>query len=179
VILIEADVRRPTIAATLGLKPRFGTEHVLTGETALDKALSVATFDGVSVGVLAVRHAQIELADRLSLSVAQRMIEDATKLANYVVIDSPPLTAVIDALPLAQTANEVLVVARIGISKLNKLNELRNLLVEQGSYPSGVILIGDSSPRDTDYYAQYVSDLPVRRPAARDGELKVPRTTSA
>ena len=179
VILIEADVRRPTIAATLGLKPRFGTEHVLTGATALDKALSVATFDGVSVGVLAVRHAQIELADRLSLSVAQRMIEDATKLANYVVIDSPPLTAVIDALPLAQTANEVLVVARIGISKLNKLNELRNLLVEQGSYPSGVILIGDSSPRDTDYYAQYVSDLPVRRPAARDGELKVPRTTSA
>jgi succinoglycan biosynthesis transport protein ExoP len=181
VILIEADVRRPTIAATLGLNPRFGTEHVLTGEAELDEALTVATFDGVPVGVLAVVQPRIELADHLSLAVAQRMIEDATKLVNYVVIDSPPLTAVIDALPLAQTANEVLVVARIGTSKLNKLDELRNLLVEQGTYPSGVILVGDSTGRgDTGYYPQGSTpggSLP--RPTARNGELEVPRTTKA
>jgi Mrp family chromosome partitioning ATPase len=180
VILIEADVRRPTIAATLGLKPRFGTEHVLTGEAELDEALTVATFEGVPVGVLAVRQPRIELADRLSLEVAQRMIEDATKLVNFVVIDSPPLTAVIDALPLAQTANEVLIVARIGTSKLNKLDELRNLLVEQGTYPSGVILIGDSTGRDAGYYPTGSSAAgPLPRQTARNGELEVPRTTRA
>ena len=190
VILIEADMRRPTIAATLGLTTRYGIEHVLTGEATLDRALAVATFEGVPVGVLAVHQPSIEIIDHLSLSVAERMIEDAGRLANYVVIDSPPLTAVVDALPLAKMASEVLVVARIGASKLNRLAELRNLLAEQGTYPTGVILVGDSSSRDMTYYpaadpvpprAQSAGNgaprnTPPRESAPRDGEVDMPRT---
>lgn len=178
VILIEADVRRPTIAATLHLKPSNGTEDVLSGRVGLGAALRVASFDGVPVGVLAVNRPQVHGADRLSVDVARRLIEDASKLADYVVIDSPPLTAVIDALPLAQTADEVLIVARIGASKLKKLAELRNLLVEQGTYPTGIVLIGDSSSRESPYYSADLPELlPVDRPVPQNGEYAAKRRT--
>ena len=41
-----------------------------------------------------------------------------------MVIDSAPLTAVIDALPFAQAADEVLIVSRLDHTRLNKLDEL-------------------------------------------------------
>ncbi len=138
-ILIEADVRRPTIAATLGLNVRYGTEDVLIGEVDLEEALQVHRFDGVPVRVLAVRQAGTQLADRLSYAIAQRLVKRAKQLADYIVIDSPPLTAVMDALPLAQIADEVLIVARLGNPRLSGIAELAQLLVEQGKPASGVL----------------------------------------
>jgi Mrp family chromosome partitioning ATPase/capsular polysaccharide biosynthesis protein len=175
VVLIEADVRRPTIAAALALNAKYGTEHVLTGQVSLDEAITVAMFGGVPVGVLAVQRPRVELADRLSLPVAQHMIREAKQLAMYVVVDSPPLTTVIDALPLAQAADEVLVVTRIGASRLNKLAELRNLLVEQGVYPSGIVVVGDSSARASGYYYAATSSGPAN---GGGGPVEAPHSAS-
>jgi succinoglycan biosynthesis transport protein ExoP len=167
VILIEADFRRPTICTALNIRPRHGTEDVLTGRVTLRSALTVTRVNGVPVGLLAVLQPQIELADRLSFSVAEKIIGEASKIADFVIIDSPPLTAVIDALPMAQVADEVLVVTRIGASKLNKLMELRNLLLEQGVSPSGLLLIGDSVSRSDAYY-------PIQRPVSSNGHSEAP-----
>jgi Mrp family chromosome partitioning ATPase len=60
------------------------------------------------------------------------MIRDARRLADFVIIDSPPLNEVIDALPLARQADDVLMVARIGKTRLDKLGQLADLLAESG-----------------------------------------------
>jgi capsular exopolysaccharide synthesis family protein len=151
-ILIEADLRRPTIGTTLRLRPEYGTEHVLSGEVELADALTEANFDGVPLRVLAVHRAGLQLVDLLSFGVAQRLIKDAMALADFVVIDAPPLTTVIDALPLAQLADEVVVVARLGVSKLKNLGELHNMVISQGSHASGIVLIGQSPMRRVPYY---------------------------
>ena len=167
VILIEADVRRPTIAATLGLNVQYGTEDVLIGEVDLEEALQVHRFDGVPVRVLAVRQAGTQLADRLSYAIAQRLVKRAKQLADYIVIDSPPLTAVMDALPLAQIADEVLIVARLGNPRLSGIAELAQLLVEQGKPASGVLLIGDPGASGGGYYySPGPESRPGRRPQA-------------
>jgi len=153
VILIEADLRRPTIAAALGLSVRFGTEDVLIGEVDLEKALVSTRFEGVPLRVLSVRQPGAELADRLSFATAQRLVKRAKELSDFVVIDSPPLTAVMDALPLAQIADEVVIVAKLGNPKLSKIAELHQLLTEHGKPPAGVLLIGQSgAPRGSYYY---------------------------
>ena len=152
VILIEADLRRPTIASSLGLEPSFGTAEVLTGEVELSDALMPVTIDGVTLRVLPAARAGDDLAERLSYSVARDLIADAKELADFVVIDSPPLTAVVDALPLAQFADEVLVVARLGRSRLNKLEDLVELLDQQGAAVSGVVLVGQAAARGSSYY---------------------------
>ena len=99
----------------------------------LADALTVAEFDGWVLRVLAVRHPGAAHADRLSPSVARRLISDALSQADFVVIDSPPLTDVSDALPLANLADEVLVVARMGVSKMSRLARLHDMLVSQGT----------------------------------------------
>lgn len=154
VILIEADLRRPSIAEALGLDVQLGIDDVLTGEADVGEALTVANIGSTSVGVLALRQPSVDLADMLSLPAADSLIKQVKSLSDFVVIDSPPLTAVSDALPLARLADDVLVVARHGSSKVSKLWELRDLLVEQGTFPTGIVLIGQPAPRGAPYYSR-------------------------
>lgn len=147
VILIEADLRRPTFASLLGLDFRVGTEAVLIGEVDLETALVPVRFEGTSLRVLASQFAGSSMADRLSPTIAAKLIEDAKALADFVVIDSPPLTAVIDALPLAQFADEVLIVARLGRSKMSKIMELADLLAQYGAAASGFVIVGEAPRR--------------------------------
>jgi tyrosine-protein kinase len=165
VILLEADLRRPKVAATLGLTPAHGIEDVLSDEIELEDALTATTLDEIPAQVLPVNRGGVEEANRLSFQVARRLINEALELADFVVIDSPPLTAVIDALPLAQLVDEVLIVARLGVSRLGKLSELHDLLLEEGSYPTGIVLIGESGARRYYYYGDEV--VPARLPTPR------------
>ncbi len=153
VILIEADLRRPTIALALDLPVRYGTEDVITGHVELSEALTTTKFDGWPLQVLAVAEPGTALADRLSPAVAKQLVEQSLELAEYVVIDSPPITDVIDALPLAAVADEVLIVARLGESKLSKLSRLQDILGNQGILASGFVLVGEGARRPGYYYA--------------------------
>jgi Mrp family chromosome partitioning ATPase len=69
------------------------------------------------------------------------------------VIDSPPLTQVIDALPLARQVDDVLLVARLGRTNLRKLAELGEVLDQNGIRPVGTAIVGvERSARDSYYY---------------------------
>ncbi len=172
VILVEADLRRPRIGGALGLELEFGTEQVLIGEVDMSEALVPVSFDNTEIRVLAAHRAGVELADRLSFSVAQRLIETAKQLADYVVIDSPPLTAVNDALPFAQLTDEVIVVVRLGMSRLNKLSQLEELLRNQGAYPTGLLLVG--GPPEIPYgYGNAVGDGQERTAGLLPGQASV------
>ena len=52
------------------------------------------------------------IAELVSLPVAKGVIDEAEQQADYVIVDSPPLTQVIDALPLASHVDDVLLVVR-------------------------------------------------------------------
>ena len=107
------------------------------------------------VGALLVDRPDPALSDRLSLPTARQLVHEAEALADYVVIDSPPLTEIIDALPLAQEASEVLVVVRLGRSRTGKLVQLGEMLTQHGIEPAGIALVGVERPaRDGYYYTQ-------------------------
>jgi Mrp family chromosome partitioning ATPase len=160
VILIEADLRRPKIASTLGLVPEAGVEDVLAGHATLEDALLPAALDDVEANVLAVKQPGVDKANLLSPDASWYLVKKAMELADYVVIDSPPLTAVVDALPLAQLVDEVLVVARLGTSRLGRLSDLHELLLDEGSYPTGIVIIGKTT-QGYDYYGAHVMNLRV------------------
>jgi capsular exopolysaccharide synthesis family protein len=153
VVLIEADFRKPTFARTLGLTSYYGTEQVLIGEVELANALEIVRLESTSIRVLAAHHSGVAIADRLSSAIVRKLINDAKAIADDVVIDSPPLTEVIDALPFAQYADEVLIVARLGHSRMNRLVELDDLLAQQGVVRSGIVLIGETHHARQYYYA--------------------------
>ena len=165
VILIEADIRRPSIAKALGLDPSRGIVNVLLEHDSLPDALvSVYNQD---FKVLAAERAGADFAELLSLPAAMRLLDEADQLADYVIIDSPPLSEVVDALQLARHSDAVLIVAHLGRSHLNKLRELAELFAANGIRPAGFALVG--VPQARDVYG-YFMETPTRRPASGRSE---------
>lgn len=158
VILIESDMRRPTVGNALGVRPEHGIERVLVGEVSLEDALVTAPEYGPDLQLLLVDRPDPAFSDRLALPTARQLVHEAEALADYVVIDSPPLTEIIDALPLAQEASEVLVVVRLGRSRTGKLIELGEMLTQHEIEPAGIALVGVERPSRDGYY--YTQDAP-------------------
>jgi capsular exopolysaccharide synthesis family protein len=163
VILIEGDVRRPSIGGALGLDAEKGLVSVLLGEASVSEALTTTEEYGPKLQFLLAEATGPAIAELVSLPVASSVIDEAGKIADYVIVDSPPLTQVIDALPLAAHVDDVLIVVRLGHSRLNHIKELGELLAGTGVTPAGVAIIGVPR-RDRGYYGSYFNDY--QRPSA-------------
>jgi polysaccharide biosynthesis transport protein len=162
VILIEGDLRRPTIARALGIQPVAGIGAVLVNHVSMEEAIVTTPEYGRNLGFLLVEHTSAPLADRLSLPTARKLVAEAEALADYVVIDSPPLTEVIDALPIAQEVDAVVIMARIGSSRLNRLEALGETLAQGGVKPAGIVVVGRDRPQYTAYHSgRNVVEAPV------------------
>jgi capsular exopolysaccharide synthesis family protein len=155
VILIEADLRRPSIGDALGVTSEHGTGSVLLGMSNFEDALVETKAYGRYMRLLLADKSGAAsgfMADQLFLPAAQNLVEDAKQLADYVIVDSPPLSEVIDALPLAQQVDEVLVVVRLGRTQLTKLANLAELLARHDIEPVGFAVVGVPATGDGYYY---------------------------
>ncbi len=152
VILIEADFRRPKISAALNVKPRRGIGDVLLAEVGLEEALVPVKPFGDEMRVLPVQKPDDQIGELLSTLTAGRLLGQARELADYVVVDSPPLTAVVDTLPLAHCVDDVLLVCRIGGSSLVQLSRLADLLEQNDIEPRGFVVIGVTAGSEGSYY---------------------------
>ena len=152
VILIEGDLRRPAIGRSFGLSSTKGVTSVLAGEASLAESLVSAPVGGFDLWLLLAEEESGEsAAELLALPAAQDMVAEAKTLADYVVVDSPPLATVADALPLARSADETVLVVRLGTSRLDRIETLAELLADAGVRPTGFALIG-VAPQAHSYY---------------------------
>lgn len=90
-----------------------------------------------------------------------RMVERLLRESDVVVIDSPPLTEVAEALALADAAEAVLLCVRVGHTRRDRLAELRDLLARRGVTPLGFFVTSRRGPkRGAAAYDGYPLDLP-------------------
>ncbi len=133
----------------------------------LNEALLTTEAYGENLKLLLVDRAGEWMADQFSLPAAQDLVEDAKDMADIVIIDSPPLTEVIDALPLVQMTDDVVVVVRLGRTHINKLTRLGELLGQYNIKPAGFALVGVSPTSEYGYYTERPVRMPEEtRPAA-------------
>jgi non-specific protein-tyrosine kinase len=156
-ILIEADMRLPSVGEALGVQSRYGLSDVLTGRVTLDRALvSDPRYSENLRFLLARGHRDHDMSgDALFLPTVFALLRDAEGMARHVIIDSPPLVAVIDAFELAVQADGVILVARLGKTNLGRLARLGELLSRAAVEPVGIALVGTQTPGGPgahDYY---------------------------
>ena len=113
VVLVEADLRRPTLAAQFGVPPEPGLIDVLVGAATLDEA--VAVVPGHHLWLLPAGAAVARSSELLSSSMMQRVIASLRGRFHRIVMDTPPV-ALADTLVLARLADGVLVVVRAGVT---------------------------------------------------------------
>ncbi len=154
VILIEGDLRRPALGQTLGLSSRHDLSSVLTGEVELSRALvSSDEYPNVRFLLATTNSEPMLSGDPLFLPTVPMILDEAEQLADYVVVDSPPLLAVIDALALAREVDFVLLVVRLGQTHMGRLAALGSLLAEAYIEPGGIAVIGAELPGARGEYA--------------------------
>lgn len=154
VILIESDLRKPAFGKALGIEPKQGIVSVLLEDAPLEGALTQTETYGPNLQLLLTDREGTWIPELFSLGTAHGMVEEARRLADYVIIDSPPLNEVVDALPLSQFADSVLIVAKLGRARLDKLTQLGELLAENGIRPAGFCVVGVPRPRRGEYQYQ-------------------------
>jgi capsular exopolysaccharide synthesis family protein len=164
VILIEADLRRPSVGPAFGIHAERGTGSVLFGTETLEDCLITTKAYSSYLRLLLADKLGGWMADQLMLPAAQQLVARAKELADFVVIDSPPLAEVIDALPLTQTVDEVVLVVRLGRTQLSKLAQTGELLAQHGVNPAGFAVVGVPPTGEEGYY--YTPAKSQRTPAA-------------
>jgi len=94
------------------------------------------------------------------------LLAEAKQFADFVIVDTPPLTEVIDALSFAQAADSVLLVVRADRTRLSRIEQLAEMLAQNRVSPAGFVLVG--APRlESAYYttARSIYAEPERTPA--------------
>ena len=170
VLLIEADLRRPVMGKIFDVQPEgSGVVSVLIDRVDLADSLVQTEQYGPNLQLLLAEPSYQGgwITELFSGNRANALLDEARELADYVIIDSPPLNEVVDALPLAGAADDVLLVARLRRSRMDKLHELGELLAENAIEPTGFVLIGVKTVRGgRNHYARQTPGERDRRPGS-------------
>lgn len=162
-ILIEADLRRPTLhSRTDGELRGRGLSTVLSGFATLDDALDKGVADeSGSLDVLYAGPKPPNPAELLASESMRRLVEELRTSYDLVVIDSAPLPAVADAIPLLGQVDGVLVVSRLAQARRDRLSALRQQLSRLDARVLGVVINGASQSESYSGYGYYVNDPAV------------------
>lgn len=142
-LLIEADLRCPSIAATRGIAIEAGLSDVLTrGVAPEDAIVTVAVPEGeqsIGVDVLLAGATPPNPAELLESSRMRELLESLRDQYELIIIDTSPLGLVADAMPLIRSANGVLVVATVGFSQRAAAETTSRQLTGLGAHVLGIV----------------------------------------
>lgn len=119
VVLVDADLRRPTIGKRLKLNCDVGLSDYLRGDVPISALVQPGGVNNLSVvtsGKLPPNPAELLGSER-----AKRGFEELTQLFDFVIVDSPPVLPVTDSAVLAEVADGVLLVVRLRKTKRQEL----------------------------------------------------------
>jgi len=153
VLLVDADLRRPTIHKTLGMGPHSGLSNVLTGSTILEQAIT-RTAILPNLFVLPAGTPPPNPAELLASSNLKDMLDQLKEQYDHIVIDTPPSLSVTDAVVLSPRADAVVLVIRSGQTTKQVLRRSRDVLAQVNAKIVGVLL-NAVDLRSPDYYYYY------------------------
>jgi polysaccharide biosynthesis transport protein len=148
VLLIEADLRRPQMASrgeysnTEGLSTLLAgmstlEETVLTVESPHEEAGANAQFDLILAGPTPPNPIGL-----LESPTMQALLREMQERYDLVVLDSPPVAPVADAIPLTQSVDGVLIVVRPGQTRRDTLSSLQVQFANVGAPLLGMVANG-------------------------------------
>jgi succinoglycan biosynthesis transport protein ExoP len=155
VLLIDADLRRPSIHKTLGMGPRSGLSNVLTGSATLQQAIARSTVLP-NLFILPAGTPPPNPAELLASAQMREVLSELSLQYDHIVVDTPPTLSVTDAVVLSPRADAVILVIRSGQTTKQALRRSRDVLMRVNAKVAGVLLNAvDLSSPDYYYYYEY------------------------
>jgi capsular exopolysaccharide synthesis family protein len=153
VLLIDADLRRPTVHHRFNINGKVGLSSVLTGSVTIDQAIQRVT-EIPKLDILVSGPVPPFPTEMLASDAMKRLIAECRGVYTHIVLDSPPLLSITDSVVLAHDADAVVLVVRQGKSNKHAVRRARDLLLRAGTRITGTALnaVDLNSP---EYYAYY------------------------
>jgi len=155
VLLIDADLRRPSVHKTLGMGPRSGLSNVLTGSATAQQAITTSPVLP-NLFILPAGTPPPNPAELLASSNMRDLIAELRAEFDHIVIDTPPTLSVTDAVVLSPRADATILVIRSGQTTKQALRRARDILTQVNAHVAGVLLNAvDLTSPDYYYYYEY------------------------
>ncbi len=169
VLLIEADLRRPTIAAVHGLQPAPGLSDVLSEQCDFAEATQEVPVKTSANGHAPSRSVDVLVAgpvppnptELIESPQMQSLIRHASDFYDFVVIDTGPALMVPDTIALAKHVAGILVVSHVGGTTRDEAAALREQLTALSAPVVGVVANRvKEGMKPGYYYKRYTPDTP-------------------
>lgn len=150
VLLIDADLRKPTVHYTFNLKNIKGLTNVLTKQTTLMDAVQTTEVEHMSV--LTCGPIPPNPAELIGSEAMAQFIEVAKTDYDLVLFDTPPLLAVADAQILANRVDGSILVVSSGTTEQDAARKSKDLLESAKGKIIGTVLNRVNSKDSQNYY---------------------------
>lgn len=181
VLLIDADMRRPTIAHVFGVDHAPGLSDRLRGQAPLRECVQAT--DVINLSVMTHGTSTSEPAELLESSEFTALLHQCRDQYDLVLIDAPPLLAVADPAIVAPLVDSVLLTVQVRRNGRRSVERAAQILSEMSITPVGLVVNGSEKRMGNSaygysagyksheygyaaYYRQYESQPSEPRPAA-------------
>jgi succinoglycan biosynthesis transport protein ExoP len=157
VLLIDGDMRNPTVHKLLGIPNDFGLSNLLSSDNRGDKMITPTTIPNLSVltaGPIPPNPVDLLTGPKLLLLLN---ITSALGI-DYVIVDAPPMLGLADAVVLGNQLQNVLFVVQASSTRKAQIKNALRRLRQGGLVPRGIVLtqtLNHAMPQDYEYYYGY------------------------
>lgn len=151
VVLIDADMRNPTVHRLKGMDNSYGLSSYLAGhegEQPLVRESEIANLSVITAGPIPPSPVELLMGTRLG-ELMDRLQNDGFE---YIIVDGPPVLGLADAIVLGRQVSSVLYVAQASHTRKTHIKDAFRRLRMAGIVPRGVVLT-KTTARNTAYYA--------------------------
>ena len=152
-LLVDGDLRRPSLHAKFALTPNQGLANVLTSELPWQDAV-IPIDEEVNLSLLPAGVGSHRAADLIGPRLAS-LLDEFDKQYDMVILDSPPLLGFAECLQMASAADGVLIVSRAAETKRRAVAEVLAALHRVHTNIIGVVLNGVSHNTSAYGYSHY------------------------
>lgn len=151
VLLIDGDLRKPTVNITFKVQNRVGLTNILMHQSSIEDAIQ-GTRISENLTIITSGPIPPNPSELLASSAMKDLIDSVSDFFDVVLIDTPPLSAVTDAQILSSCVGGVVIVVRAYETKKESLAKTKKILEHVNANILGVVLHGVDSSESPSYY---------------------------
>jgi capsular exopolysaccharide synthesis family protein len=155
VVLIDGDLRRPQVASRLSKEVNVGLDSVLVGEKTLDEVLVNIDVGAGRLRILPGATPPPNPAVLLGSKRMRSLLAELAERVDLVVIDTPGLLAVSDAIPLFNQVDGSVLVSRLGRTPKDAIQRANQVIKSAGGTVLGSVATGAHAGGIYGYYGYY------------------------
>jgi succinoglycan biosynthesis transport protein ExoP len=158
VILIDGDLRNPTLTRKLVSKPEVGLLEVLAGKVGLRQVIHTDEATGMAFLPAVIDARWARSSEIVASDAFRELLDGLRKVYDYIIIDLPPLAPVVDARAASNIVDSYVFVIEWGRTRLNMVQRQLGNAPEVFERLLGVVLNKANSKvlrRYEDYYGRY------------------------